>query len=411
MHNEYIRVDYDGDGTTELMHVKRVGNVILEKMAVDDCEYAVWTPIPVAHRLIGKSLADRVIEVQKVNTVMTRATLDNVQMSVRPRNVVNVQAVPEEWHDVILDHQIGGIIPAQGDTRAAITPLVVPDMTDAAGKVLERYEVLAEKQTGITRHSQGLDPETLTQTKVGIAMHQSAGNERKEDYADLLANGLEVLLTKGLKLLCHHQDHARVVKVGKNWVEFDPREWSDEMTVTVHVGRGVGSRESQLAHLNLIAAKQELILAQLGPNNPLVTIAEYRNTLARIVEVGGYREPSQFFKELPEPDPNAEPPADQPTPDVIEAQAKAQKMLQESQAAIDLKKFEAQEKARLDEMKLQGDLANDAERIRRELDMQERQKAAELDLAERVKMEELAIRERTGQTANVPDVQVGGDPG
>lgn len=411
LHREYIRVDYDEDGTTELLYVSRVGNTILETMPVEDCEFAVWTPIPKAHAMIGKSLADRVIDIQKVRTVTTRNALDNLALSIRPRNVVNTNIVAEEWLDVVLDHQIGGIIPASGPAGEAVAPLAVPDMTDSAYKMLNYYDEQAERQTGITRHSVGLDPETLTQTKGGISMMQNAGGERKEDMASLLGTGLEDVFSKVLKVLCHNQDHSRIIKVQKQWVTFDPREWSDDMTVSVHVGQGVGSRETQVANLSLIASKQELLIGQVGPDNPISGLREYRNTMARMAEAMGFRNPTQFFKELPEEDPNAKPKPEQPDPEVIKAQSDANIAQQESQARIDLKKFEAAEKARLDEMRLQGDLANDARRIDGELDLKRGQLAGELDLAEEAMEEKAKLARANGSTGSVSKVHIGGEAG
>ncbi len=47
----------------------------------------------------------------------------------------------------------------------------------------------------------------------------------------------------------------------------------------ISVGLGTGNKQEQMAMLAMILDKQERILQQFGPANPLVTVGQYRETL------------------------------------------------------------------------------------------------------------------------------------
>src|SRR5690606_10433405 len=93
---EDIRVDFDGDGITELRHIKRVGDIILENVEIERSEYHVWTPIRVAHRMAGRSLADTILDLQKIRTVIMRNTLDSLSQSLVPRHALNSQMLEDD---------------------------------------------------------------------------------------------------------------------------------------------------------------------------------------------------------------------------------------------------------------------------------------------------------------------------
>jgi hypothetical protein len=97
------------------------------------------------------------------------------------------------------------------------------------------------------------------------------------------------------------------------------------MDCMVNVALGTGSKDEQRAVLTEQAARQESILLKLGPDNPLCTLGQYRETLAQLAELGGIMDPSKVWKPLPADwvPPPAQP---QPTPEEIYAQIEQQKV-------------------------------------------------------------------------------------
>jgi len=99
----------------------------------------------------------------------------------------------------------------------------------------------------------------------------------------------------------------------------------------------------------MVMAKQEAILQAYGPNNPLVSVGQYRAVLGRFIEAAGFKDSAEFFKEIPpEVDQalsNPPPQQQQPGPmDAMLAQAQAQIEIdrQKALADIETKRIKAQ---------------------------------------------------------------------
>ena len=350
-HVEYLRCDYDGDGVVELRRVTRVGSVILENDQVDESEFEAWTPIRVSHRLVGRSLVDTLLDLQKIRTGLTRAALDSLTRSLAPRTAINTEMATKDTVNDLLDHDIGGVVRVNGDVRQAVAELVVPDVSATALQAIEYFDRSSEQASGVTRHAQGIAPEAITKTKGGIENLQAAANARIELLARWMGLGLEKLFGKLLRLLIAHQDGPRWLKITGQRVAVDPRRWSDDMTVSVHVGTAAESRELRLMHLGVIAQKQEAILLQAGPGNPMVSFKEYGATLALMAQAMGFKSATRFFKEIPE---GWEPPPPGPDPKMAEVQQKGQLASAEMQQKAQLAQAEVQQKGQLQAAELQG---------------------------------------------------------
>jgi hypothetical protein len=167
------------------------------------------------------------------------------------------------------------------------------------------------------------------------------------------------------------------------YVEYDPRTWQNEYDVSVNVGLGSGDRDQKIAMLQMILAKQEQIIQAYGPSNPLVSVAQYRDTLARLIEAAGFKDATAFVKEItPEQDAQFA----QPQPPKPDAQAEVAKML------ADVEREKTAAKAQIDSAKLDLEKQTlEAEYTRKgiEMQMKNQKDAAEL----RIKEAELAVKQ------------------
>jgi len=86
----YIKVDKDGDGIAELRKVCTIGGnykVVHEEM-VTERPIALICPFPEPHTLIGSSLADKVMDIQRMKTGVMRNMMDSLAQSIHPRTAV-----------------------------------------------------------------------------------------------------------------------------------------------------------------------------------------------------------------------------------------------------------------------------------------------------------------------------------
>lgn len=393
---EYIRVDYDGDGIVELRRVKRVGNVVLENDIVDESEFVLWSPLRVAHRLIGQSLAETILDIQRIRTQLMRAGLDSIALASKPRIAINKAAYAHDPSllDRFLDHEIGDVLDVSGNPGDMIMPITTPDVSPTCFNAIEFMDQRSEEASGVTRAATGIRPSEQHDTKGGIDLLQAAANARVEQVARWLGYGIEECFGKLLRTLVRHQDHARVVKINGRKLNVDPRRWSDEMTVSVHVG-GAQSRERQLMMLNTILDKQTFALKELGLANPLVKIQHVGNTLKRMIACMGFKNPKDFIDDIP---PDWQPPEQpQEDPKVIEAKGKMQIEQQKLQAQQQLQAAELQAKqqmaaaqAQIDQQTAAVKSQADAEAQAQKIAMEERMALSRLEMEERLAMARLA---------------------
>ncbi len=152
----YLRADMDGDGIAELRQVFYAGNEILSD---EECDYVPFhsiCPIPIPHKFFGQSLADRTTDIQLQKTTITRQILDNLYLT----NNARVTAVDGQVNlDDLLTATAGGVVRIK--SQGAVQPLNVPPVAGQAFPMLQYLDSVAQKRTGVTDASQGLDPAIL----------------------------------------------------------------------------------------------------------------------------------------------------------------------------------------------------------------------------------------------------------
>ena len=323
----WIQTDTDDDGVTELIHTHALGSSarLCRWDRTDEIPLAAFVPYREPGRVIGYSQADMVMDLQRTETRVMRATLDALGQAIFPRTVVTIGQVTMED---VRQTAIGSIIRAT--QPGAVSELTKPFIGDAALAVMAQLEAVREGRTGITRTSQGLTAAELqSTTPAAVDAQTGAAHDRIDMIARTLAEtGLTQLYIGLLKMMARHQDRPNVLSIRGKWISVDPRALSTMWDVQVNIG-GRGTPQERLAMLNAIAAKQEQILApavQQGMlDTPLVGLPNYRNTLARMCETAGISDVVTYFKELPPDWQPPPPPPPQPSTDQVLAQVESQK--------------------------------------------------------------------------------------
>jgi len=199
-----------------------------------------------------------------------------------------------------------------------------------------------------------------------------AAQQQIELIARIFAEtGITQLYKNLLRLVVQYQDKPRMVRLRNNWVQMDPRSWNADMDLTVDAALGTGTWEKRLQILAMVAEKQEQLLQTLGPNNPLVSLGQYSNTLHRMLEAAGYSDGERYFNRLPLDFQMPEPPQGQggedPTAALVEVQREEiQANIAKKQAELQLQQTETEARLTLDKEKMLR--ADDRERDRIEAD-------------------------------------------
>lgn len=331
----WMRLDIDGDGIVELHHIHAIGDYSFLILGHEPCSHvplARLCPYMVAHRAIGESVADRVGDIQRAMTRVFRNILDSMAESIHPRTVIEEGYVNR---DDVMNTEMGAVI--RETKNGAVRELTKPFIGPSALPIMEALGVVKEQRTGITRTSQGLTADVLqSTTPIAVSAQLASSQDRLELVIRTLAEGVRDLYEGVVKLLCEHQDRPRMVLLRGVWTPVDPRAWMASYNIVVKDGAGHGTMLEKIQVLGAIATQQKEILQTMGPNNPLVTLGQLRNTLADMANCAGIMNEGRYFLPLPT-NYQYNPPPQPPSPDQIVAQAEAMKA--QSQAATDQAKL------------------------------------------------------------------------
>ncbi len=348
----YSRVDYDGDGIAELRKVCCMGGgyKVVRNLPASYIPFADFPCDPEPHTspLEAMSIFDITRDLQEIKSEILRNTLDSLAQSIHPRTAVVEGQVNI---DDVLNNETGAIIRMRAP--GMVQPLSTPFVGQAAFPMMEYMDQIKEDRTGMSKAAMGLNADALqSSTKAAVNATISASQGRIELTARILAEGMKKLFKGILFLAITHQDKARMVRLRNEWVQIDPRAWDVSMDASINIALGNGDTNEKLQALMMIMAKQEQILQQLGPQNPLVTPQQFSNTLRKIVELSGFKDTTSYFQQIPA---DYKPPVPQPkpTPEEVLAQVQAESI------KADIQKKAAELELKRQQMLLDDDLARD----------------------------------------------------
>jgi hypothetical protein len=368
-------------GLTHRYKIFYAGNEILSKEECDFIPFHSICPIPIPHKFYGQSLADRVTDLQLIKTTLTRQMLDNLYLTNNSRMI----AVDGQVNlDDLLTTTPGGVVRVKNPN--AVSALSVQSVAAQTYPMMEYIDTVQAKRTGVSDQQQGLDPSILQNvTATAVAAMTTQAQGKLELVARTFAEtGVKSLFKGILYLAAKYSDKPRILRLRNKYVSYDPRTWKSSYDVTINVGLGNGNRNEQLAMLQMVMAKQEEILKGFGPANPLVSVSQYRNTLAKMIEAAGIKDVDAYVKPVtPEDDMMLEQQAQQHQPDpntqVAEMLAQVEREKNELNAATSAAKIQ------LDREQMQLEIA----RKSAEMTMKAQNDAAAI----RIKEAELALKQ------------------
>jgi len=369
----YLFTDFNDDGIAERRKVVYSGNEVLSNEEIDFNPFHAICPYPLPHKFFGQSLADRSMDIQEQKTAITRAILDSLYLSLAPRvGVVEGQANLDD----LLNVTAGGVVRLKNPN--AIVPMTVPQLANQAFPMLEYLDAVQGKRTGISDAMQGLAPDVLQNvTAAAIAASTNAATGKIELIARIFAEtGIKSLFKGILHLACKYDSKPQIIRMRGKYINVDPSLWDTQYDVLVNVGLGTGDQKQQMSILQMVMQKQEEILKMFGPNNPLVSVGQYRETLAKFIETSGFKDTKQFFREItPEQDQMLAQQGQQKKQDPVVSAAMAQA---QAQIAIDKQKAEAD--IAIKQRKMEADIQLQREKMMQELELKKQEFLAEAQI-------------------------------
>jgi hypothetical protein len=323
----YIRIDRDGDGVPELRKICTVGDsdrIVMDEPAAR-AKFALFCPDPEPHTAIGHSIAEQVDDLQHIKSNILRNTLDALASTILPRLVV-VDTMANM--DDVRNNELGSVLRAKSPD--AITQLQVTPPGQVPIQLLQYLDLIANRRTGVTEQSKGLDPKAMQSTaKEGVGLLVTGAQERIELVARTLAEtGFRDLFKGLLQEIVENPIPERMIRLRDKWTKVTPDAYDATMDVMVNPAIGRGSDGDRLQMLLSIQATQAQIIQSYGVDNPLVSPIEYRNTLVDLLEFGAIKNHSRYFKVVtPQQLQQAlQAQSQKPNPEMVYAQAEADKV-------------------------------------------------------------------------------------
>lgn len=316
---EYPLYDLDGDGIAERLFVHRIGNTVLKVMPIDEQPYSGWSPFPMQHRLVGQSAADKTMDIQRIRSVLLRQALDSLYLSNSPRTLIEEKSITVDTIDDLLTVRPGGLIRYQ---NTAPVPLQQVDTSATSFQGMEMMSAERESRTGVTRQSQGMNPDTMNKTARGLAINIAASQQIElyitRNFAEMIVASI---FAKRYRLMKRLGQPFRMKIQGK-YQQVDPSLWPDEMDMSINVGLGTGNKDQKLQYrMSLLGIQQQVIAGGL----PIVGPEEIYQNVKALVEDSGLGVASDYIK-----DPATIPPQP-PKQDPAMAKVQGEQMLAQQQ--------------------------------------------------------------------------------
>lgn len=398
--DHYIRVLEGNEKVLYRIFTGGNESILIEKERLDGIPLAAITPFLVTHRFYGESIADKLLEIQRIKTALTRASLDSIYFALNQRPYVDITQLGDHTISDLLTNEPGR--PIRGNGPNAVTMMTpAPSGVDYFA-ALEYVSTAAEQRTGIVRNAQGLNPDTLHDTMGGQMALMGEAQKRVRLIARIFAEtGLKDMFLGVHALIRKHASKKQIVKLRGSWVPVDPTQWTERTSMTVEVGVGAGGKDQKRAALTQVLGLQGQI-AKDPDAKPLVTLQNAYNAASDAMKAAGLKQPDLY---ITDPSTAAPPPAAGPNPEALKVQAQqqndqAKNQIDQGKLALEQQKLELEqgkmklevdnsEAARQQELTLAG---MKDQREQQSIQAEHDREMARLQLEAEIKQAELALK-------------------
>ncbi len=368
--------------------------IVLKAEKVNRINIAAGTPFRNAHRFYGTSLADKLIEIQRIKTALWRMSLDSGYFAINQRPIVNMQAVNEFTLQDLMNNIPGAVIRVDGDPSAVVQMAGGASLNYDPLSSLEYASTVAEQRTGIVRNAQGLNPDTLHDTATGAIALMTQAQKRLRLIARCLAEGVKDLFLGVHATLCENASGPDIARLRGQWLPVNPADWARRFDMTIEIGQGAAnSQHALMVAQTLGQAAQAMVAVQGGMTGPLQNPVSLRAIALDMARALGKKNPETYFPDpaaYQPPAPPVPPPAP-PDPAMLKVQLEAQRHQSEGQARA-------------------AELALKHAQLQAEIALKNAQVAAEIEL-KKYEIDHPSPRLRVASSGLGSDVHIGGEPG
>lgn len=355
----YMRLDVDGDGWREHVHLTIAGDlqsapVLLRVEEVSETyPYAAYCPYPMPNTLFGHGIADKVGDHQRLISQITRANIDGLNRSVNPQPIVNPEVV--NLDDLLNPHP--GKIIRSSDPTNGISYVNAPFTGGPSMQFIEALKQTMDSVTGVGASMTGMSATDMQSTSASaISQQRSAMQLIIESSTRFFADtGYRYLFRIIVDQLVSKPEGAQalITRLLGSYTQIKIDDWDPSMDMSTTVAFGMMNKDFTL---QVLRESMGWITQGLAAGSPLVNEQNAYNVGRLFYETAGLKNTEAFIN-----DPSKSADADKKKPEKpSEAEITAQAMKADTEA----KAADAKQKndLRLIEVFMQDDRQRDKDR-------------------------------------------------
>ena len=414
--DEYVKFDLDGDGQDEIVCVRRVGTHILHISPVMDNPFVCWVPKASPARAVGQSLDDKVNDVQRQSTDMTRGIMNTMSLAQVPRVIVNMSTnamsdiSPDQTLTDLENTSLGGIVRASGPPGDAVQTygVIDPNLPLHLMMIRDKIRMEVQERTGIGSAMTGATDPNVGRTATGTHMSQQTSTMPARAIISNYGEGMKVLAKKTLR--CEIMNGGMVyIRMNGEYHQADPRQWAYNVIVKVNLSGALINPDQRQGQLETILNLGIMTMQHLGPDNPVYNLTHFSNSFEELIRTMSFSDASRFVGDVTEQQ-MAEI-AEQMRQSEEDGGEQAEMMKIQLEHQVDLQKlemewYEMQMKQQLELIKLYAE-TNQKEQ---QMVVEAKLETLRMQMNEDIEKKKIEAQKQVAKTKSVgPPVKVGGD--
>ncbi|GAG37941.1 unnamed protein product, partial [marine sediment metagenome] len=157
----FMQIDVNEDGKSELKQIFIANGKKLEMSDADRQPFHAICPHPLPHKHFGIATLEKVKDIQRISSELTRQMLNNLYRTNQPGHAVWEQGIGENTMDDLLTTRVGRIARFKRPVAESYAPMTVPFTAGESFPMLQYMDKMKRDRTGISADSEGLSPEAL----------------------------------------------------------------------------------------------------------------------------------------------------------------------------------------------------------------------------------------------------------
>lgn len=348
LHENYIKTSLIS-GRLEILQVFTANGQILEVNRVNEFPFETMSPFPIPGSVWGESVFDITKDIQDLSTTLVRGMIDNIMNA----NFRRYEAIKGQYdRESLLNNRPGAVVEVM--SQGAVTPFPYHQLPQGIDGLLEYINGKKEERTGVSKVSQGLDPNVFKNdnSTATVNMVMSAAQNRLRMVARNIAQrGMMGLMLSIYNLIRMNGKEKIMVETANGPLVLDPRKLPvrSEMIVAVAVGDGERKERAQSLQGVLMSMTQVPQLQQfLQPNNAYYLATQLFESMG-IYDTENYITPLDKIPP-PQPDPMQQLTIQQMQEQIKQIGVQTQKII--SDVTNESKKSEFEQQKAADEMQM-----------------------------------------------------------